>query len=345
MSTPVIKPTLAAISINGSAVEPQLVTECRVTLSCDNKAGDCDIVLNDAYGTFDGLYAGGDPVVISIYKAGSSTEQVIFAGVVDDLKTSHVSKNVATIDVHAIDKSWVLLQRLVSAVFQTLAPQYYAGYTIDQLVIQLVTNPALLVTNQLVLNNINFGGTGLTAANPPTGFVQPSPIYVQSQTFYNQAINDCIQELANLGLANWYVDPDGALHFFIISNTGTQGSWASTQQLTTSLINDATIEDQYQNLYNVVLVVGGAIDSPDQSVPPAVGITWPPAFTPTGWLFTQNGWYAVQFTAGQTGIDNLGLFMYMVWSNPLVAVPPSPATSGPTTAAPQRAARYGQTGS
>ena len=307
MPNATIKPTFAQVWINGNQISGPDMIQCRATLSCDNKAGDCDIVLNDSNGTYDNLFIGGQSIQIYFYKSGG-TPSLQWAGVVDDVKVSHVMSKYATIDIHGIDKSWVMLNRLISAVYQTIDLVNNPGPTLDQVVIDLVTNSQNLVDTYQTI--YNFGALGITAANPPSGFVQPSPIHIQNLSFYNQAVNDCIQQLANIGLANWYVDVNGALHFFIISNTGTQSQWSSTQTLDETLINNIDIEDNYQGLYNLVAVVGGSEDTVDQHNE---------NYT-SGFLNTQSKYYAVQFTAGQVAIDNIALYGYMIQTNPLVPV-------------------------
>ena len=302
-----IKPTFAQVWVNGSQIAPNDVMQCRVTLSCDNKAGDIDIILNDSNGTYDNLYYGGQSIEIYLYKAGG-TPSLQWAGVVDDIHVKHIMSKYATIDIHGIDKSWVMMNRLISAVYQTIDLVNNPGPTLDQVVIDLVTNASNLVDTYQTI--YNFGALGITAANPPSGYVQPSPINIQNLTFYNQAVNDCLQQLANIGLANWYVDVNGALHFFIISNTGTQSQWTSPQTLDNNLIEDLDVEDNYQGLYNLVAVVGGSYDQVDQHN----------ENYSTGFLNTQTEYYAIQFTAGQVAIDNIALYGYMIQTNPLVPV-------------------------
>ncbi len=308
-----IKPTFATVAIVHNSVtyptQTKDLMQCRVTLSCDNKAGDCDIVLENSFGTYDNLFVGGDPVSISLYKAGGASTQV-FGGIIDDVKIKHVSKSVSTCTLHAIDWSWLLLSRLVSAVYITLDPVNNPGPTVDQVVIDLINNPQRLVTNQST--TYNFGGLGLTAASTGSGgYVQPSGINIQNKTFYNQPVNDCLQELANIGLANWFVDPAGNVHFFIIPTMGTQGSYSSTQALTESLIEDMNIEDVYTGIYNVTAVVGGSLDGVDQHNE---------AFSSN--VATQGTYYAVQFVAGQVSLDNIGLYVYKIQTSGLVAVVP-----------------------
>lgn len=284
----------------------------RCTLSCDNKAGDCEFVLNDSNGTYDSangpLFVGGDSVTINIYKKGLSPT-LVFAGQIDDVKVSHIMSPYSEMTIHVTDLSLVLLNRLVTAVYFTLDPVNNPGKTVDQIVIDLITNKQRLTTVQ---NGLNTSGLGLNAALVSGGgFVQPSGIYVQNKTFYNQSVSDCLQELASLALANWYVDASGNVHFFMISNTGTQGTFYAPQPLTNSLIKDMDSEDNYQGIYNIVGVAGGSIEQKDQFNE-----------TNSAYLFSQTSYYAVQFTAGQVSIDNIGLLMYKVQTNALVSVVP-----------------------
>jgi hypothetical protein len=302
-----VKPTYAQVFINGTQVTPSDIIQCRVTLSCDNKAGDCDIILNDSQGTYDGLYYGSQSIQIYLYKSGG-TPSLQWSGVVDDIKTMHTMKHYCTMDIHGVDKSWVMMNRLVSAVYQTIDLVNNPGPSLDSVVIDLVTNPSNLVDTYQTI--YDFGALPITAANPPAGYVQKSPIYVQNLTFYNQAVNDCLQQLANIGLANWYVDVNGALHFFIISNSGTQGQWSSQQIIDESLMNDMTIEDIYSGIYNLVAVTGGSYDQVDQHN----------ENYSSGFINTQNQYTAIKFTAGQVAVDNIAFYGYMIQSNPLVPV-------------------------
>ncbi len=292
----------------GAGATDKSLLSCRLTLSCDSKAGDTDIQLNDSTGTWDDFFIGGDSVTIKIGKS-SGALTTVFAGAIDDIKTAHVMSTQCIQTIHAIDLSWQLLNRLVNAAYITLDPVNNPGQTIDAIVVDLITNPNRLVTYQNGLNRT--GLTGITAATTANGgYVQPSAVHVQNKTFYNQSVNDCMQELANLGLAQWFIDSSGNVHFFQISNTGSKGSYASTQSLDNSLIMDLTKEDVYSGIYNVVGVVGGSVDAIDQhnetnsSYSPSLG-----------------NYYAVKFVAGQVMLDAIAIQMYKTQSNLLVPIP------------------------
>lgn len=230
--------------------------ECDPSLSCDNKASEILITVNDASGAYDDssiggpLFFPGDTIVVSIYKEGQTPIQ-IFNGTVDDAKIQHPSAYVKYLVLHGIDLSQKLMTRLVNTAYITFNTLTSPGFTIDSIVRDLITNPSVLLSYQ---NGTNTTGLGLTTNNVQT--LSPE-IYTQNQTFSRQSVNDCIRQLANIANANFYVDASGDVHFFVIS------SIFSSVTLDNTVIMSLEIEDDGTSIENDIFVVGGSEDAID----------------------------------------------------------------------------------
>ncbi|MHB1910225.1 MAG: hypothetical protein ACYCQJ_15310 [Nitrososphaerales archaeon] len=259
MTTASLIPTLASVVVTHQSTNYNFgsnLIECDVTPACDNKASEATLTINDSSGAYDdpsiggSLFVPGDAIQVSIFKEGQTPVQ-IFNGTLDDCKVEHQSKYVKTLTLHAIDLSQRLMTRLVNTAYVTINTIANPGYTVDAIVKDLITNHSVLLSVQ---NGTNTSGLGLTVNN-----VQASSIYIQNKIFSRQSVNDCIRELANVGLANFYVDATGDVHFF------TWSSIYSSVTLDDSVIQDIAIEDDGTGIYNNIYVVGGSQDSIDSA--------------------------------------------------------------------------------
>ena len=277
------------------------LTEANPTLCADSRSGSCDIVMrNDSaqYGSpGNPLFEPGDTVSITGNKVGG-TPQSLFTGYVQIPRyvKEYGGSNNKYMRLNCIDASAPLQWRFANTAFQTfnvLNP----GYTIDTIVNDLLSTPALLMDYQA---GINLTPLGITHNN-----VAAQTYRLQNITFSQQSVFSCISQLAQYANANFFVDSNNDMHFFEV------GTVLSTVVLDDSLLRKLDISDDGTQLQSVLAVNGGTIDTVDDNYQPAT----------FGTPYNTYGQYvAVQFRAGNFNLDTINLYLQKIQSSGLVPV-------------------------
>lgn len=292
-------PIFAHVSVNHSGAPYSLdnsLVEADPTLSADGRSGSCELIVRNDQGQYDWLFVGGDPITISIYKTGQAPTNV-FNGTLQHVRPvkEYGGLHNKFLRMTAIDGTGILQARLANTSYQTFqatAP----GFTVDYIAKDLVTNPANLLLYQA---GISTSTLGITVNN-----VASILIYVKNIVFSQQSVFNCLNQLAQYSLSNFYVDASLDLHFFQVQ------SITSAQVLDDTLLSTLDIDDDVTDTKNAMTVNGGTVDAVDDSQTDFSG----------GSTSTFGQYLAVQFTAGNFSLDVINLWLQKLQSSPLVPV-------------------------
>lgn len=285
MTVPEIAPITAKVNINSSYYTTRLLQTKVITEY--GRSSQATIFLDNFDKTLNSVFVPGQEVFIEVSKGSAYTDTKLFGGIVGAVKNmrkrgvyeASTKYDYNVMKLRCGDYTDLLRRNLVEEVFSDPSG---SGWDIADIV-----------------QNANYGlmanyGAGITTNN----VVATTGVKIKDIRFPYMFPADCLNQLGEGSIHNWYVDPDKDLHFFA-EETIESGETIDSQ----TLIGDFEVTKEGDQIRNHILIFGGDERSTDTS-----------QATSTTGDSLHSHYLADEFTPFRARLDGIQLFVEKIGS-------------------------------